>query len=874
MKSSPTLDMQGNATKSSHRCQKIKRALSTITRMCQAQMAGNRCFALTGLCQANVWSSSPLNDLFTKENVQDLVVPWCVLDARDSSSGALVSQRTRVLTNIGELSVLSSHFSTHGTCCQNSGKPHVFLDSADKIAIGHFWTRFLSNLLQTAGKYGFAPATIVEDESLDFVKRFMFEHRVTKNHANGSRFLLPSQRQYLYKGTGVHSNELYIQKPTVALRRSSKQPAKRTTWALVPNGKVYLLEQFNDMDKAVTPPADAIAILTAMTYDDWGTDVGSTRGVQTYGFIPAKKQTENLDHDLESKEKINYGKKKNAADVEDHWDDCGQELGELDDCGSDTEALLVTPSLSELFSRKLRRKVRRKRTYAAGAASSDDQMPTLIDSSDSQIQTKSGEFCSSDDEIAGQESSNESSISSSPCSSSAETEHFSGFGASGFWRSYYETWEHSGDSHPARHLHSNDKHALNPDSRSDFDCFHEAESYLSSFNTESDDICEIFGGEAGVTKIAIRRRLKTGSNYDITAGFDLLTARDREALLRYLKTKKCRVVIMAPPCTHLGTWFHMNRHRFPGRFNAQRAQAERLASLAAEVATLQLSLGNHFIIVNPLASDIWRLPCFVKLARDHRVVAVTCDQCSQGLRDVDGYHIKKPTRFAASHEMLIKRLRFRCDGEHEHKHLQGKARCVAAQVWPYRLCKNICDGIVELLTMERKRGGRPHPRRAAYPTVVTTPLCDGCRRHLRADGIQHNRIRGQCKFPDVVGVDWACPGCQRRRPRTATWPDGTPMHTEDDTCQWHSRARRTGDDARERSGHDPREPCRPDTTEEHAADTMYPRAGVEEPEDFGTRLPSRSVDPGDSGIPNMGWVVVSVSVSVSVRVLDRVLDRI
>ena len=61
------------------------------------------------------------------------------------------------------------------------------------------------------------------------------------------------------------------------------------------------------------------------------------------------------------------------------------------------------------------------------------------------------------------------------------------------------------------------------------------------------DLVEIFGGEGGVGKIGVRRRLRTGENFDLQTGFDLTKAADQRLVLKYLNEHKPFVVIFAPP---------------------------------------------------------------------------------------------------------------------------------------------------------------------------------------------------------------------------------------------------------------------------------------------------------------------------------------
>ena len=68
------------------------------------------------------------------------------------------------------------------------------------------------------------------------------------------------------------------------------------------------------------------------------------------------------------------------------------------------------------------------------------------------------------------------------------------------------------------------------------------------------DLLEVFGGEAGVTRIAVRKRLVSGGNFDLVTGCNLLDKNQREALFRLIKSLSPLVVIMGPPCTAFSAW--------------------------------------------------------------------------------------------------------------------------------------------------------------------------------------------------------------------------------------------------------------------------------------------------------------------------------
>ena len=70
---------------------------------------------------------------------------------------------------------------------------------------------------------------------------------------------------------------------------------------------------------------------------------------------------------------------------------------------------------------------------------------------------------------------------------------------------------------------------------------------------------ELFGGESGAARVAIRRRPRTGFNVDVVAGFDLLQESTQKYVEDYIRKHKPFVIVMGPPCTAFANWSRMNR---------------------------------------------------------------------------------------------------------------------------------------------------------------------------------------------------------------------------------------------------------------------------------------------------------------------------
>ena len=88
------------------------------------------------------------------------------------------------------------------------------------------------------------------------------------------------------------------------------------------------------------------------------------------------------------------------------------------------------------------------------------------------------------------------------------------------------------------------------------------ESCLLSDNSQL-DVVEICGGEGGVLRLAARKHLRTGQNFDLRTGSDLTKKSDVDKLWLYLAKYKPRVIVGAPPCTAFGQWAHINKIRAP-----------------------------------------------------------------------------------------------------------------------------------------------------------------------------------------------------------------------------------------------------------------------------------------------------------------------
>ena len=219
-----------------------------------------------------------------------------------------------------------------------------------------------------------------------------------------------------------------------------------------------------------------------------------------------------------------------------------------------------------------------------------------------------------------------------------------------------------------------------------------AESYLQ-INERRVHVVELFGGQGHTSNLCSRMfGLTRGTNFEIQCGIDLSQPEDCQYLHDYLDKYKPDVVVMAPPCKGFGPWLHLNKVINPTAVGIARRQGIPLARLCAEIATSQITNGRHFIVEQPRNSTMFDIAEWKSLLPACHVA--TCDQCRFGLRNSQGVALKKPTKFVASHKMLISYV----DGKFCHeRHQHGKVTSEAER-WPIQLCKLLAHGIADLVT--------------------------------------------------------------------------------------------------------------------------------------------------------------------------------
>ena len=303
-------------------------------------------------------------------------------------------------------------------------------------------------------------------------------------------------------------------------------------------------------------------------------------------------------------------------------------------------------------------------------------------------------------------------------------------------------------------------------------------------------VCELFGGQAHTSTLCARLYdLKRGRNFELQCGVDLLTEKGRHEMWDYINVTRPTVMIMAP---RFSPWSLLNEVIHPDAVAEARARGIPLANLCAAVAKHQLDNTRHFVLEQPCQSTLFQIESWKKLMP--RIHEAVCDQCRFGLVSSLGEPLKKPTRFVASHPILLEHVRNRfCNQQHQH----GKVKSEAER-WPTKLCRALARRIADLMSSEDSYIADVR----AFPTYS----CPGCRGHIRKEDPRHVRDE-TCKFRDVPSIERTCAGYQLHKDRS------DPSHTLDENCRWAAARMVLEGAGRPRVGRHPRDPAVPASSE-------------------------------------------------------------
>lgn len=142
---------------------------------------------------------------------------------------------------------------------------------------------------------------------------------------------------------------------------------------------------------------------------------------------------------------------------------------------------------------------------------------------------------------------------------------------------------------------------------------------------------------------------------------------ERAKLKEELRNNPPELLIVCPPCTDEGGWFHLNSTYMDKlEYLRRKARSRSFIRFAMELFQQQVSLGGRALFEHPTGSKAWSYPEVQKLCRKHHLVK--CHMCQYGLKIPDSPNlIRKSTRLLVSHEDM-KVLGKQCPGASDPNH--------------------------------------------------------------------------------------------------------------------------------------------------------------------------------------------------------------
>ena len=156
-------------------------------------------------------------------------------------------------------------------------------------------------------------------------------------------------------------------------------------------------------------------------------------------------------------------------------------------------------------------------------------------------------------------------------------------------------------------------------------------------------------------------------SYDLKTGYDLSTSKDRKRVEEDLVNNSPDLLVLSPPCTHEGGWFHLNATKMESwKFLQLRAQSRSYIRWCCKLFRMQESLGGRAMFEHPTGARTWSYAEVQALCKRH--VTVKLHMCRYGLQLPESSRlIRKSTRLLVTHEDMrcLERL---CPGKNDPHH--------------------------------------------------------------------------------------------------------------------------------------------------------------------------------------------------------------
>ena len=156
-------------------------------------------------------------------------------------------------------------------------------------------------------------------------------------------------------------------------------------------------------------------------------------------------------------------------------------------------------------------------------------------------------------------------------------------------------------------------------------------------------------------------------SFDIKNGWDCTKASVRNQVEKDLKDNPPDLLVLCPPCTDEGGWFHLNScYMTPLEYLQRKARSRVFIRFCARLFKNQIEAGGRAVFEHPSGSRLWTYPEILTLCRKHPVLKL--HMCRFGLRLPGSENfIRKSTKLLVSHQDM-ESLAKQCPGKECSRH--------------------------------------------------------------------------------------------------------------------------------------------------------------------------------------------------------------
>ena len=158
-------------------------------------------------------------------------------------------------------------------------------------------------------------------------------------------------------------------------------------------------------------------------------------------------------------------------------------------------------------------------------------------------------------------------------------------------------------------------------------------------------------------------------SFDLKNGWDFSNGADREKVASMLDRQPPDLLVLCPPCTDEGGWWHLNSlNMSPVEVLRRRKRSRMFIRYCCRLFEQQVAKGRLAVFEHPWGSQLWGYPEVRALQKRH--FRVKCHMCCFGLRLPNSPRtIKKATGLLVSHSSM-QQLARECPGSSHPAHVQ------------------------------------------------------------------------------------------------------------------------------------------------------------------------------------------------------------